>query len=158
MNEFVIDTSVVVKWFSKDEDDSETALHLRQDMLDGYCTLIAPDLLIYELANVLKYNPNFTIKDVKVSMDSVYNMGIDIKRVDSLVITHAIEIAFEFNVTIYDACFMALSQIVKKPFLAVDYKFTKRIKGYKDIIRLSAIKCSIAVPVGIGGFLFANFL
>lgn len=140
MKEFVVDTSVVVKWFSKDEDDSEIALHLRQDMLDGHCTLIAPDLLIYELANALKYNPNFTSKDVKASMDSVYNMGIDIRGVGSLVITHAIEIAFKFNVTIYDAYFMALSQIEKKPFLTADYKFTKRIKGFKNIIMLSAMK------------------
>lgn len=140
MKEFVIDTSVVVKWFSKDEDDSAIALHLRQEMLDGHCTLIAPDLLIYELANALKYNPNFTSKDVKASMDSVYNMGIDIRGVDNLVITHAIEIAFKFNATIYDACFMALSRIEKKPFLTADYKFAKRIKGFKDVIRLSAMK------------------
>ena len=73
-------------------------------------------------------------------MDSIYNMGIDIRGVDRLVITHAIEIAFKFNVTIYDAYFMALSQIEKNPFLTADYKFTKRIKGFKDIIRLSAMK------------------
>lgn len=73
-------------------------------------------------------------------MDSVYNMGIDIRGVDSLVIAHATEIAFKFNATIYEACFMALSQIEKKPFLTADYKFMKRIKGFKDVIRLSAMK------------------
>lgn len=140
MKEFVIDTSVVVKWFSKDEVDSEIALHLRQEMFDGRCTVTAPDLLIYELANALKYNPNLTSKDVKDAMGSIYDMGIDIKGVDAIIVTRAIEISFKFNVTIYDAYFMALSQIEKKPFLTADYKFTNRIKGFKGIIKLSEIK------------------
>lgn len=47
MKEYVIDTSVAVKWFCKDENDSEIAHQLRQIMLDGHCFIIAPDLLIY---------------------------------------------------------------------------------------------------------------
>ena len=105
-------------------------------MLDGICSITVPDLLIYELANALKHNPNFTSKDVKAALDSIFNMGIEIREPDSLIIAHAIDIAFRFNVTIYDACFMALSQIEKMPFIAADYKFIERVKGFKGIIKL----------------------
>lgn len=67
MKYYVIDTSVAVKWFSEDEDDAENAFRLRQMLLDGLCSITIPDLLIYELANALKHNPNFTSKDVKAA-------------------------------------------------------------------------------------------
>lgn len=137
MKKYIIDTSVAVKWFSKFENDTENALKLRQQMLDSICSITVPDLLIYELANALKHNPNFTSKDVKVALDSIFNMGIEIRKADSLVIAHAIDIAFKFSVTVYDACFMALSQIEKIPFLTADYKFIERVKGFKGIIRLA---------------------
>jgi len=137
MKKYVIDTSVAVKWFSKVENDTANALQLRRQMLDGICSITMPDLLIYELANTLKHNPNFKSKDVKVALDSIFNMGIEIREADGLIIAHAIDIAFRFNVTVYDACFMALSQIEKMPFLTADYKFIERVKGFKEIIRLS---------------------
>ena len=137
MKRYVIDTSVAVKWFSKVESDTKKALQLRQQMLDGICSVTVPDLLIYELANALKHNPNFLSKDVKVALDSIFNMGIEIRKADSLVLSHAIDIAFRFNVTVYDACFMALSQIEKMPFITSDYKFIEHVKGFKGIIRLS---------------------
>ncbi len=137
MKRYVIDTSVAVKWFSKVENDTKKALQLRQQMLDGICSVTVPDLLIYELANALKHNPNFLSKDVKVALDSIFNMGIEIREADSLVLSHAIDIAFRFNVTVYDACFMALSQIEKMPFITSDYKFIEHVKGFKGIIRLS---------------------
>jgi len=67
-------------------------------------------------------------------------MGIEIREADGLVIDHAIDIAFRFNVTVYDACFMALSQVEKMPFLTADYKFIERVKGFKGIIRLSEME------------------
>lgn len=140
MMEYVIDTSVAVKWFVQDENDSEIALELRLQVLDGHCSMIAPDLLIYELANTLRYNPNFTNKDVNAALDSILNMSIDIKNIDAPVIVRAIDIAFKFNITVYDAYFMALSQIEKKHFLTADYKFIARIKGFTNIVRLSDIK------------------
>lgn len=139
MKKYVIDTSVVVKWFSENENETENAVQLRQQLLDGFCSITVPDLLIYELANALKHNPNLTMKEVKAALDSVFDMDIDIRKTDGLVVAHAIDIAFRFRVTVYDAYFMALSQIEKKPFITADYKFLERVKGFKDVIKLSEI-------------------
>lgn len=64
-------------------------------------------------------------------------MNIDIRESNGMVTSRAIDIAFRFNVTVYDAYFMALSQIENKPFLTADYKFIKRVKGFKGVIKLS---------------------
>ena len=125
VKKFVLDTSVVVKWFSRDEDDAEHANKLRRQIQEGLCVITIPDLLFYELANALRHNPNFTAEDVRVALDSVFDMEFDIRKVDSSVIAAAIHIAFKFNVTVYDAYFLALSQLESKPFVTADYKFTR---------------------------------
>lgn len=137
MKRYVLDTSVVVKWFSTDEHGVDNAISLRQHMLEGKCSIVIPDLLFYELANALRHNPNFTARDVRESLDSIFNMGLDVMKIDNAVIACAIDIAYRFNVTVYDSYFLALSQIEKAPFVTADYKFWERVKKFKGIIRLS---------------------
>lgn len=140
MKVYVLDTSVVIKWFSEyDEDDLDKALGLRHEILEGKCSVTVPDLLFYELANALRYNNQFRAKDVKDAINSVIDMGLDLRGIDAAVTGHAIEIAFKFNVTFYDAYFLALSQMENMPFVTADYKFVDRVKGFKNIIKLSEV-------------------
>ncbi|MDD5435715.1 MAG: type II toxin-antitoxin system VapC family toxin, partial [Nitrospira sp.] len=96
-----------------------------------------PELLVYELANALRHNPNFTARDVQESMDSIFDMGLNVRKADKAVVTCAIDIAYRFLVTVYDAYFLALSQIEKIPFVTADYKFWGRVKDFRGIIKLS---------------------
>lgn len=137
MKRYVLDTSVVVKWFSTDEQGVDNAIALRQHMLEGTCSIVIPELLVYELANALRHNPNFTARDVQESMDSVFDMGLDVRKVDNAVITCAIDIAYRFMVTVYDAYSLALAQIEKISFVTADYKFWGRVKDCRGIIKLS---------------------
>ncbi len=138
MKTYVLDTSIIIKWFSEyDEDDLDKALNLRNNILANKCSIITPDLMLYELANALRYNTQFTDKDVKDAIKSVIDIGLDVRKVEAIVITRAVEIAFKYNVTVYDAYFLALSQAEKKTFITADYKFIKRLKDLKNIMRLS---------------------
>ncbi|NOZ68158.1 MAG: type II toxin-antitoxin system VapC family toxin [Deferribacteres bacterium] len=138
MKTYVLDTSVIIKWFSEyNEDDLDKALILRTRILQDKCSVIVPALMFYELANALRYNTRFTDEDVKDAVKSVIDMGFSVKDLEASVIARAVEIAFRYGVTVYDAYFLALSQIEKKPFITADYKFIKRIRGFKNIMRLS---------------------
>jgi predicted nucleic acid-binding protein len=140
VKEFVLDTSVVLKWFSGlGENDLDHALQLRQNMLDGSIFFIVPELLFYELANALRYNPNFSSKDVNEALNSVFDMGLKVRKVERKVMEEATTIAFKYNITIYDAYFLALSRIEQKPFITADYKFAEKMKGIKEILKLSEI-------------------
>lgn len=74
---YVLDASVLIKWFS-DEEYTDIALKLRDDFFKGNIELVVPDLLLYEVSNALRYNPNFDENDVVEAVDSLYDMGIDI--------------------------------------------------------------------------------
>lgn len=52
-------------------------------------------------------------------------------------LARAIEIAYKDHVTLYDTYFFALAQIENKPKVTADYRFVERMKGNKNIIKLS---------------------
>jgi len=60
---FVLDSSVIIKWFNQ-EQFTKDALSFREQLLNGETKIVVPDLLIYELSNALRYNPNFAENDV----------------------------------------------------------------------------------------------
>ena len=140
MRGFVLDTSVILKWFSEfEESDLDQALQLRQAMREGTVFFVVPGLLFYELANALRHNPNFSMKDVEQAVHSVFEMGLEVKGVNEQVMADAISLAFKHNLTAYDAYFLALSKKEGKPFITADYRFVGRVKGFRGIIKLSDI-------------------
>jgi len=144
MKGFVLDTSVVLKWFSEfGENDLPQAFQLRQALLDGSVTFTVPELLFYELSNALRYNPSLSSKDVREALDSVMDMGFVVKGVDKRVMADAISIAFRYGVTVYDAYFLALARTERKPLIIADYKFVERVKASKEIMRLSGLTSEI---------------
>ena len=138
MRGFVLDTSVILKWFSEfGESDLDRALQLRQSMFERTVLFVVPALLFYELANALRHNPNFSKKDVEQALHSLFEMGLEAKSVDEEVMEEAISLAFKHEVTVYDAYFLALAKKEGKPFITADYRFMGRVKGFREIIRLS---------------------
>lgn len=138
MKRYVLDTSVVIKWFSEHgEDDLVSALALRQGIIEGTLAVVVPDLIFYELGNALRFNPHFSAVDVAQAVQSVNDMGFDIRPVEPAVLERAIALAFKFNITVYDAYFLSLAQSEGKPLITADYKMAGRMKGSKYLMRLS---------------------
>lgn len=60
----VLDASVVLKWFIEEE-DSVQALRLREEFYTGEREIVVPDLLLFEVANALRYNKSFSVGAVQ---------------------------------------------------------------------------------------------
>ena len=135
MTGLVIDTSVAVKWFSR-EPDTPAALELRDRLYRRDVRLLAPDILLYELANALRFNPRFTADDVKEAVDSVSDLGLEFRAADTELLRHAAELAFRFNVTVYDAAFLALADLSGLHLLSADEKLIARAAGFPRLFRL----------------------
>lgn len=80
----VLDASVIVKRFSEEEGTGK-ALSLRENFtgkreIEGINieTIVAPNLLLYEIANALRYHPIFEEEDVIQALSSLYGIGIEI--------------------------------------------------------------------------------
>lgn len=124
----VLDASVVVKWFSEEE-YTDKALRIRERFLRGEENIVIPDLLLYELANALRYNRGFDSIDVRDALVSIFEMQIDIIVPISALMTSAIALAFEHNITVYDAFYVALAKESGLSLITADDRLYKRTSG-----------------------------
>jgi predicted nucleic acid-binding protein len=107
---YVIDASVVIKWFSHiNEENIENAVKLQELHLNRECLLLAPDLLIYEILNALRYNPYFERNDVQLALLSLLKMQLELVKPAADLIEEALRLAYAKDITIYDASYMALA-------------------------------------------------
>jgi predicted nucleic acid-binding protein len=136
MKALVIDTSVVVKWFSR-EADTPAALALRDALYRGDLRILAPDLLLYELANALRFHPRFSQDEVSAAAASVQDLGIEFAAADPDLLRRAVELAFRFMTTVYDACFLAMADLRGVPLVSADEKLIAQAKDFTGVIRLS---------------------
>ena len=123
----VLDASVVVKWFSEEE-YTDKALEIRERIRMGGERVVVPDLLLYELANALKYNPSFDANDVSDALTSIFDMDVDIVTPIPEIINSAVTLAFEHNITVYDAFYLALAKEIEFTFITADGRLYKRVK------------------------------
>jgi predicted nucleic acid-binding protein len=89
----VLDASVVVKWFTKEE-NRDLAIEYRDQFLKGKIDIAMPDLVLYELANVLRYNPNFNNKDVSDAVKSIIGLRVQILVPTTRLLTNAVDLGF----------------------------------------------------------------
>ncbi len=133
---YVVDASVVVKWYSKSKEDDLRKADL---LLDGHIQrdhlLLAPSLVFYELANALRFNPNFHEKDVLEALCTFNDLGIQIIEFEKIY-SQTISLAFNENLTLYDAAYAAISKLYKIPFVTADSGLHQKLENLPFIILL----------------------
>lgn len=127
---FVLDASVVIKWFSEEE-YTDRALKLRDDFSKGDIELVVPDLILYEVSNALRYNPDFDETDVADGVGTLFDIGISIIVPNREVINSALNLAYEHKITVYDAYYVALAKEINFKLITADRKLYLRIKDLK---------------------------
>jgi len=135
---YVIDASVVIKWFSDlNENDLDKANLIRNDYLNKKIYLIAPDILIAEISNALSYNPNFDYDKTSKAIESLYLLDIKFIRISRKLIEESVILRYEKNITIYDALYLSLSKLLKIQLITADNKLIDKVKDIGNVVFLS---------------------
>lgn len=103
----VIDASVVLKWFLH-ESGREEALEIGQKHRLGQVQLVVPDLLFVEVLNVLRYK-GASSQELKDINRTLWNLQFRVERVNSLLLEKATCLALQYNLSIYDSLYLAVS-------------------------------------------------
>jgi predicted nucleic acid-binding protein len=117
--EVVIDSSVAVKWFSEEEATPQ-ALELRDSHTKDQTTLITTPLLACELANALRYKPDYNEDTLARAMNHFYKLHLHEASIDAQLLSRSSEIAYRADVTIYDAIPVALAVLKKTKCITAD--------------------------------------
>ena len=123
----VIDTSVVAKWFVE-EDERDKSILVRNQLLSGKISLVAPRLLIYEMGNVFTLNTNLNSKEISDALRSLVDIGLEIYVMGFDELEMATKISRKFNITFYDAVFASLAKILDTKLVTADKSLTRKLR------------------------------
>jgi predicted nucleic acid-binding protein len=126
LSDFVLDASVVVKWFLP-EPHAEAARRLRSADLAAK----APDLLLLEVPNVLwKYVMRgvLALKTAQEAIEALAIAPINLRTAESL-FTSAFRLATETRRSVYDCTYLSLAIEEDCPLVTADRKFYDAIKA-----------------------------
>jgi len=127
----VLDSSVVFKWYRQpgDEHYVSEAVTILENHLNGEIEIHVPDLLVYELGNILIFKENISSESAIQILENTFLLEIIIHPPSSVLMESAYQLAKKYAVTFYDASFLALSQLLDSPFVTADKKLFTKIKS-----------------------------
>ncbi len=117
--EIVLDSSVVVKWFST-ETKSDEALKLLDAYVGGSVELVVSEILFCEVGNALRYKPDYDLQKWKTALTQLFNLRMKIIHLNQDLTTRAGEMAFEGKVTFYDAFPVVIAEHKKTICITAD--------------------------------------
>ena len=136
MELLVIDASVLIKWFVN-EIESESAIAIRDNYIKGQSNLIAPNLILYEVLNALKYIKLHNQEEIERIFDTLVNYGIEFNSLDKELAGKSIEIAMKSELSLYDSTYVALAKIKDGILITADEKLLKNTpKEFKKFVKL----------------------
>ena len=139
VSRYTLDASVVVKWFlRRDEPDHAAAIRFRQDYLNGRLEIRCPDLLGYEVANVLRYKTGIREAAVLDAVRSLYLLDILIPA-DQEIMDAAVRIALGHDLSVYDAVYLGFARRQGCRLVTADRKILQKLAGAADVLSLDQV-------------------
>ena len=135
MKKVVVDSSVIVKWLNQqNENHLQQAEKLFLDAINyKKIEFIAPELVKYEIGNVLTVAKKLESKQVRQALSFFYSFPIEFFSDNQILSIQTHKIVFHTHTTYYDASFMALAKQEKAVLITDNLKHQKPIKGVKVI-------------------------
>jgi predicted nucleic acid-binding protein len=133
----LLDTSVAVKWFVTEE-DSQRALDLQQAHIRDDLQLHAPDILLMESANALRY-AGLSEERILQNLETVPALGVEINPFSIDVLNSAVSLSLEHDLAVYDAYFLALAQAMEIPLITADRKMLSRLTAEDGALSLQTL-------------------
>ncbi len=134
----LLDTSVAVKWFIREE-DSEKAADLRHAHGRAELLLYAPDILLMELTNALRYSPLVSAGQILQALRLFPGLGIMIIPFDLDALISSVTLSLEHDLAVYDAYFLAVAQALEMPLITADRKMLSRLTAEQGAVDLKSL-------------------
>jgi predicted nucleic acid-binding protein len=134
---YILDASVAVKWFAEQSEvERDTALALRARHTLGLIRFSVPMSFPLEVANALRFSHRFPESDVVTAVQTLDDLGLDIHPIQIDLLRKTVAIAFAYRLTVYDAVYVALAELLGFPLLTADEVLLNKTEGHSIVLRL----------------------
>ena len=111
MDTLVVDTSVFIKWLNQtNELYLENSDKILEDVKRGQTELVVPELIKYEIGNVLLKGKQLTPQQAYVSLGTAYSLPVTFVTESEQQAKETYTLANNLGVSYYDASFMSLAK------------------------------------------------
>lgn len=122
----VVDASVVVKWFVKEE-GSEEALAIRRRYIEEEVEIVAPELIHLSSERSSLQGALHRTRDQAYS-GIVGRVLVDLRSLREEYAAQALEAAFENDITVYDSSYLSLARSEGAQYYTGDLKLVQRLR------------------------------
>jgi predicted nucleic acid-binding protein len=121
---WILDVSVVVKWFFTDEPLREKAIELRDVLVEKPLMFAVPHLFYSELIHVLSKKSGKKVQFVQEALDLVLSFGLPTVFLTKEGLSKAVQYSCE-GLSGYDATYVALANQLKARWVTSDSQAVK---------------------------------
>ncbi|HEY3418661.1 MAG TPA: type II toxin-antitoxin system VapC family toxin [Armatimonadota bacterium] len=143
----VLDASVLIKYVVPEPETPVVRRLLRALLTDEDAGVYAPDLLYIECANILWKKVRRGEVDAITATESLEDLAtidFDITPVPDL-ISPALRLACEQDISAYDACYVALAHRLGVPLITADERLVNHLSGSPYLLHTLA-QCAPTIP------------
>ena len=126
--DIILDSSVIAKWFFPEE-SGQLALKIKDDFTTNVTSISVPLLLYWEINNLLKTatkRSRITAKSAVSVYEAFLKLNFIVYSSEELM-AKTLKIAIQFDISSYDASYVALAEYLQKPFFTADQKLLSKI-------------------------------
>ena len=128
MKGYVVDASIVVKWFVKEQWSDEAS-----SLLEGEATLIAPELLFAEVCNALwaiRHRGEIGRADLADAADALRAAPVAVPFSMRQLAAAATRLAVDLDHPVYDCFYLALAVQEQYPVVTADARFHSKVRNH----------------------------
>lgn len=124
----IVDTSIVYKWVTEeDKGVGSPALSLLQQFLTGKEDFLAPDILLYELANALSTKTSLSWEEIEKAWAVFEDLHLRIANPSLKFTKESMRFSKNHHVSVYDAFYIVLAKEKKCNFITADAQLVKKV-------------------------------
>lgn len=134
MDQIVIDANVITKWYIKEEHSAKAEI-LRERFVNREFEIILSPPYKFEVLNALKYSNLYSKSELNSIGESLESYGFTVISIQNKIRENTVNISMDFDLTIYDASYVALAREMSCSFCTADTKIKKKLpKKLKKIV------------------------
>lgn len=129
MKKILLDSSVIIKWFkSEKENKVEEAEQYLVDFLDDKIKIFVSQLTLLEIINSALYDKFVPFEAWKKNIEFFFGLNIQIIPLDEDSFFELFIIGHKYQITSYDASYIALAKELQIDFVTADIKLAAKVK------------------------------
>lgn len=129
----VLDASVVLKWIFDDEHGGAAAARLKDAHVAGHEIAAVPDLLFYEIGNVLATKTRLSEAAIAEAFSLLWEFSLERFDLGLGEFHGGLALSRKYRITLYDAAYVELSRRLNCSFVTADRKLYEKVKSLRTV-------------------------